>query len=145
MGCLNPVKSDAMVKNICDFTYFTVIILPVFVSINKPWPLKITYDSGILLINLYESQMPQTNIFTWPAVNIALNKIISILNPRQNGHHFEDDIFMCIFAKKGVCVPIKISLKFVPKGPIIIPALVHIMAWCRPGDKPFFEPVVISL
>ena len=34
------------------------------------------------------------------------------------------------------------SLKFVPKGPINnIPALVQIMAWCRPGDKPLSEPV----
>ena len=38
---------------------------------------------------------------------------------------------------------IKISLKFVPKGPINnIPALVHIMSWCRPGNKPLSEPVV---
>ena len=41
---------------------------------------------------------------------------------------------------------IEISLKFVPKGPIDnIPALVQLMAWCRPGDKPLSEPMVISL
>ena len=33
---------------------------------------------------------------------------------------------------------VDISLKFVPKGPINnIPALVQIMAWRRPGEKPF--------
>ena len=38
---------------------------------------------------------------------------------------------------------IKISLKFVPKGPINnIPALVQIMAGRRPGNKPLFEPVM---
>ena len=32
-------------------------------------------------------------------------------------------------------------MKFVPKGPINnIPALVQIMAWRRPGDKPLSEP-----
>ena len=40
----------------------------------------------------------------------------------------------------------KISLNFVPKGPINnIPALVQIMAWRRPGDKPLFEPLMANL
>ena len=35
---------------------------------------------------------------------------------------------------------------FVPKGPINnIPALVQIMAWRRPGDKPLSEPIMVSL
>ena len=47
---------------------------------------------------------------------------------------------------ENVWISIKISLKFVPKGPISnIPALVHIMAWRRPSDKPLFEPMMISL
>ena len=38
---------------------------------------------------------------------------------------------------ENIWIPIKISLKFVPKGSINnIPALVQIMAWHRPGDKP---------
>ena len=38
------------------------------------------------------------------------------------------------------------SLKFVPKGPINnTPALVQIMAWRRPGDKPLSEPMMVSL
>ena len=41
---------------------------------------------------------------------------------------------------------ITISLKFVPKGQINnIPALVQIMAWRRPGDKPLSEPRTESL
>ena len=40
----------------------------------------------------------------------------------------------------------RISLKFVPMVRINnIPALVHIMAWRRPGDKPSSEPMVVSL
>ena len=42
-------------------------------------------------------------------------------------------------------IPIKISMKFVPKGPINnIPAMVQMMAWCRPGDKPLSEPMMVS-
>ena len=52
------------------------------------------------------------------------------LRPRQNGWHFADNIFKCI----------SFSLRFVPKGPINnIPALVQIMAWRRPDDKPLSE------
>ena len=38
-----------------------------------------------------------------------------------------------------------ISLKLVPQGPINnIPALVQIMAWRRPGDKPLSEPIMVQ-
>ena len=49
--------------------------------------------------------------------------------PRQNGRHFADDIFRCIFQS---CSLIKISLKFVPMGLIDNnPALVKIIAWSQ--------------
>ena len=41
---------------------------------------------------------------------------------------------------------IKISLKFVPKGPIDIkPALVGMMAWRRIGDRPLPKPMLAEL
>ena len=43
---------------------------------------------------------------------------INTLRPRQNGRHFADDILKCIFLNENVWIPIEISLKFVPKGPI---------------------------
>ena len=60
--------------------------------------------------------------------------------PGQNGRHFADDIFMCIFVNEKVYIMIKISLKFVPKGQIDNkPALVHIMH--RIDDKLLSEPM----
>ena len=71
---------------------------------------------------------------------------VNTLRPRQNGRHFADAIFKCVFFKENVWIPIKISLKFVPKGPInYIPALVQIMVWHRPGDKPLTELMMVSL
>ena len=71
---------------------------------------------------------------------------INTLRPRQNGRHFADDIFKCIFLNENVWISIKISLKFIPKGPINnIPALVKIMAWRRPGDKPLSEAMIVNL
>ena len=47
---------------------------------------------------------------------------------------------------KYMNISIDISLNFVPKGPINnIPALVQIMAWRLPGDKPSSEPMIVSL
>ena len=72
--------------------------------------------------------------------------IFNTLRPRQNGPHFADNTFKRIFLNDNVRISIKISLKFVPKGPIInIPALVQIKAWRRPGDKPLSEPMLVSL
>ena len=54
-----------------------------------------------------------------------------------------DYIFKCIFLNENVWISGKISLKFVPKGPINnIPALVEIMAWRQSGDKPLSEPML---
>ena len=68
------------------------------------------------------------------------------LRPRKNGRHFADDIFKCIFLNENVWILIRISLKFVPQGPINnIPALVQIMAWRRRGNKPLFGPMMVRL
>ena len=75
-----------------------------------------------------------------------LVRTFNILRPWQNGRHFPDDIFKCIFLNENVWISIKISLNFVPLGPINnIPALVQIMAWRRPGDKPLSEPIMVCL
>ena len=63
---------------------------------------------------------------------------------RRNRCHFSDDIFKCILLNENVLIVIKISLKFIPMGPNNnIPALVQIMAWRRPGNKPLSEPMMI--
>ena len=82
------------------------------------------------------------------AYGITRQKWVNTLRPRQNGHHFADDIFKCIFLNESIWISIEISLKFVPKGPINnIPALVQIMATGRrrPGDKPLSEPMLVCL
>ena len=54
-------------------------------------------------------------------------------------------IFKCIFLNENLLVSIQISLKFVPKGSINnIPALVHVMAWRRPGDKPLSDAMMVK-
>ena len=72
----------------------------------------------------------------------ALYWAFNTMRPRQNGCHFADDIFKCIFLNENYFISIQISLKYVPSGPIIMQPLVQTMAWCRTGDKPLSEPKV---
>ena len=65
--------------------------------------------------------------------------------PRQNDRHFAN-ILKCISLNEIVWISLKISRKFVPKFQVnSIPALVHIMAWCRPGDKQLSEAMIIMV
>ena len=68
------------------------------------------------------------------------------LRLRQDGRLFADDVFKTIFFDENIWILTNSSLRFVPKGQInYIPALVQIMAWRRPSDKPLSEPTVVSL
>ena len=71
---------------------------------------------------------------------------INTLRPGHNGRRFADDILKCILLNEDARISVNISLKFIPKDLMnYIPALIQIMAWHRPGDKPLSEPVLISL
>ena len=75
---------------------------------------------NVLCLNMYNDEGP------W--VYISINT----LRQRQNGHHFAEDTFKCISLNENVWISIKMSRKFVPKGPINnIPSLVQIMVWCH--------------
>ena len=65
-----------------------------------------------------------------------------LISPWTKWPLFTDDIFKYIFVKGKFCALIKISPKFVPKGPIDNkPAWVKIMAWRWIGDEPLSEPI----
>ena len=59
--------------------------------------------------------------------------------------YFPDDIFKCIILNENIWILIKI-LSFIPKVRInVIPALVQMIAWCLPGDKPFSESMMVTV
>ena len=66
----------------------------------------------------YDHEMPQD-----PCLHYWLSvwrnfRPVNTLRPEQNGQHFADNIFKCVFLKWNNCILIRISLKFVPEGPI---------------------------
>ena len=71
-------------------------------------------------------------------LSVLQQAITNTLWPRQNGKHFQNDMVKCIFMNENICISIDIS-----KGEIKnIPALVQIMAWRQPGDKPLSDPMM---
>ena len=67
---------------------------------------------------------------------------VNTLKPKQNGHHFADNIFKYTLIKK-VRILIKISLKLFSSGQFNNkPAVIEIIAWCLTGIKPLFEPIL---
>ena len=82
----------------------------------------------------------------WWTPKLYPGERINTLGSRQNGRHFADDVFKCIFLNENVWISLRISLNFVRKVPINnIPTLVQIMAWRRSGAKPLSEPMMVRL
>ena len=77
----------------------------------------------------------------WPSylkelTHLPLGKMAAILT---------DAVFKCIFLNENDNIPIQISPKLVRRSPIDNkPAWVQVMAWCRTGDKPLPEPMMIQ-
>ena len=68
---------------------------------------------------------------------------LATLKQRQGGCHLSGNIFKHIFLNENVAIVIKISLKFLPKGPNENnPVLVQVMAWCLCSAKPLSEPMI---
>ena len=108
----------------------------VFLITGPLWGESTSHHQNPTATNRFSSQRA-SNVKLW---------CFNTLRPRQNGRHFADNIFKRIFLNENILISIKISLKLVPKGSIYnIPALVQIMAWRRPGDKPLSEPMMVNL
>ena len=90
-----------------------------------------------------DSYMESISFFIMDAHFIHAWILVNSSPSGQNGCHFADDSFRCIFVNEKFCILIKISLKFVPEGPIDNnSALVQIMAWRQIGDKSLSEPML---
>ena len=106
-----------------------------FYSFEDREPLVFSLENGLQWLDKVLSKHPYMLQGAKPTINA--------LRPRPNRRHFADDIFKPIFLNETVRILINISVKFVPRGQINnIPTLVQIMAWCKTGDKPLFEPMM---
>ena len=114
---------------------------------NAPLNLPYWARYGVSVVRIFQenwSCLNGTTISFYIFSNKFRETRVNTLRLSQNGHHFANDIFKCIFLNENVWISIKISPKFIHKGPIDnIPGLVQRMAWRRPGDKPLSEPMMV--
>ena len=77
-------------------------------------------------------------------VLISMAWVFNTLKPAQNGWHFADHSFICIFVNENFRILDKISQRYVPEGLIESkPLLVQIMGCRRTGDKLLSEPMMV--
>ena len=153
--CVNlsvPCRCDSNFK--CLF--FKHILLNIVVSISSEialwWMPEDLIDEKSTLVQVMACCHQATSHYLnqcWPS-SLTLNDItrpqwVNALRPRQNGWHFAYAIFKCILLNEK-WISIEISLTFISNRPINnIPALVQIMAWCQPDDKPWSEAMMVRL
>ena len=141
--CEIPSLHQVFVLTVCSQIHFisshSVKIMP-FQNVN-PSVLTWLYNRRYIEENRLRScicALPEPHELTHCGLVISFGNIRFTHEAKTNGHHFADDSFKCISLNENVWIPIKISVKFVPKGPINnIPAL--------DGTKPLSEPVMVSL
>ena len=137
IGPLGTNFSDILIR-IQNFSFMKMHLK---ISSAKRWPFC---PGGISYTKSGHRQ-----VWYWlpkPEYSVSSIRTVNTLRLRQNRRHFADDIFKCFFLNENVWIPVKISLKFVPRGPINNnQALVQIMAWRWSGDKPLSEPMMVGL
>ena len=112
--------------------------------VDSGWTKSLMVTVSALVIKIIQSSIWIHRV-NWFICHHGIEPV-NTLRPRQDGRRFPDDTFERIFLNENVIILIKISLKFVPNGPINnSPALVQIMAWRRLGDKPLSEPMMAKL
>ena len=124
---------DAWTYSYINFSYYATCLHHRLYNMHTIWCLHYVGE------NLEGNEKMAKYVVEW----YNAISLFNTLRPRQNGRHFADDTFKRIFLNENVGISIKISPKFVPKGPVNnIPASVQIMAWRRTGDKPLSEPMM---
>ena len=105
----------------------------------------------LALKSLYMNTMPLFSVRVWThiiqqnhlllcSIYWVWNQMLKMISLTHWGRDkmaaiFADGSFISIYVNENVWISIKISLKFVSKGPInYIPALVQIMAWSLPTN-----------
>ena len=97
----------------------------VFLGLTHRYMGSILLAQICICSRLFHSHTVSNVLLQWARIKLSS---INTLRPRQNGRHFADDIFKCIFLNENVLISSKISLRFVPKGPIN-----NIPAWTAPS------------
>ena len=133
--CLLRLNLDNWLKKVKGFLRLSSVVPSIAFQIEAN---ILCFEANFEAVIASNGWMRQESLLQWHV------QTFNTLRPRQNGRLFADDTFKCIFLNENIRISTKNSLKFVPKALINnMPALVLIMAWRRPGDKPLSEPMLV--
>ena len=94
-----------------------------------------------LSATLFRPQRAKCSVGIKERYDTVNTQVINTLRPRQDGHHFEDDIFKFIFLYENWFILLEFHWDLFPMFQSISKlVLVQIMAWHRAGDKPLYKP-----
>ena len=133
-------------KESCVWPYTRDGSRPTWEDLMPRWRLQIASGAcsmSYLKQKIHKAEISSITRGQYCHGDMNLRLTVNSLRPRPNRRHFADDIFKCILENENGWISPRISRKFVSKVRINnIPALVQIMAWRRPGDKPLSEPMI---
>ena len=143
-GCPAPLQSCHGITTALIHTTL-VVYQSIRVTSYERWCVQFHWSPNCLLKSISKpltlpkiKDLPREWSCSWPPTGPPFDSC----SPGQNGRHFVDDIFKCIFMNDKICILIEISLECVPRGPTDNnSALVSIIHWRRMGDKPLSEPM----
>ena len=126
---------------ICQFSQWSIrLVKKIMIRYYKNWwkqqvrlsnNVNVFDPRGFVMTTFEDSNIVYSMLWQRQGVKQHNCHLINTLRSGPNGCHSPDDILKGIF------------LKFVPKVPIAnTPALVQIMTWRQPGDKPLSEPMM---
>ena len=112
---LKPIQMGSILQVLSSNVFFREKIFFILIQIwLKFVPQRSTVNKGSIV---NKSALIQEIAWHWSA-SYDHWYMINTLRPRRNEPHFADDNFKRNFFNENVRISIKISLKFVPKGPI---------------------------
>ena len=102
------------------------------------------FSNNFVAIGVKEKKPTEKDaLIKWIDISIELTRELTLLPLDKMAAILADDTFKRIFLNEKDRIPIRISLKFVPRSSVDNkPALVQAMAWRRTGDKPLPEPKI---
>ena len=130
---INPSHNSSLLVSVF------IIIITIIIVLESP-------SGGTPLRHNVTNSSRPNNIFLISSWGYKWNRGINSSPPGQNGRHFGRRQFQTHFLEWNDRIPIKISLKCVPRSSTgNKPALIQVMDWRRTGNKPLPAPMLTQL
>ena len=137
MTCIKLISINFFSYNLIDFINVLIEFDPNEIIWNFCNRNAVTFSEARWLLHMTRFiSFPKATSNLWP---------FNTLRSRQNGIHFPDDIFKCIFMNNKFCILIPLLMRFAPKGQVINKsALVPVIAWHQPTKNSLITAVIFS-